>query len=91
MYSLISGLLIMGYAVVGLFFFKHWRTTQDRLFAWFSTAFLVLAAQRFALIVTTGGRPGNEEHHAEFYVLRLIAFLLILGAIIDKNRAPGRL
>ena len=39
---LISGAIVMGYGVCGLFFLRFWRTTRDRLFAIFSAAFWVL-------------------------------------------------
>lgn len=75
----------MGYAIIGLFFLRFWKRTRDRLFILFSAAFWVLAGQRLALAL-------NKSHLAMeddtiFYVVRLFAFLLILAAIIDKNRA----
>lgn len=86
MYQFISGLLVMGYAVAGSFFIKYWSTTRDRLFAWFATAFWVLAAQRFAIIwVNPHWVIGQEEKHPGFYIVRLFAFLIIIVAIVDKN------
>ena len=80
----LSGAITMGYLVVGLFFLRFRRETRDRLFLIFAIAFWILGVQRVALVLT--------RHMAEtgtgLYLLRLFAFLLILGAIIDKNRAP---
>ena len=90
MYQFISGMLVMGYFIAALFFVKHWRSTKDRLFVWFATAFAVLAVQRIAFVITNDPiRAGIEEHHPEFYVMRLLAFILILCALIDKNRGRG--
>ena len=72
----------MASAVIALFFWRFFRDTRDRLFAMFSLAFWTLTAHWAALASLT---PGEETRHY-FYVLRLIAFLLILVAVIDKNR-----
>ena len=77
----IAGLLTTGYAVCALFFAKFWRTSHDRLFALFSAAFWLLAFQRAAVALAPDA--------ILVYVLRLIAFLLIIVAIIDKNRASA--
>jgi len=78
----ISGAITMAYLVAGLFFWRFWRTTRDRLFAFFAVAFWVLSVQRFALALTTQ----TVEDQIFLYVVRLFAFLLILVAIVDKNR-----
>ena len=86
----ISGALVMGYMVAGLYFLRFWNTTRDRLFAFFSLAFWVLALQRLLLAITTAdiqGKNETVEGHPFLYVMRLLAFILILVAIIDKNRA----
>jgi hypothetical protein len=80
---LISGAIVMGYAVVGLFFGRFWKQSRDRLFLFFSLAFWVLGAQRLGLALA----PGTVEDTTIFYVVRLLAFVLILAAIVDKNRA----
>jgi hypothetical protein len=82
----ISGALVMGYATAATFFLHFWRQTNDRLFAMFSAAFLILAVQRLALALTTD-IDGNA---VALYGLRLLGFLIILAAIIDKNRTAPR-
>lgn len=81
----VSGLLTAGYAVAALFFLKFWRQTRDRLFAWFAASFGLLVFQRVALSVTQGSETGSFW----FYVVRLVAFLFIAVAIVEKNRAEG--
>ena len=80
---ILSGALAMGYAVVALYFLKFWRQTHDRLFAWFAAAFVLLFVQRLALAASLG----TSGQTVWYYVLRLIAFLLIAVAIVEKNRA----
>lgn len=83
---LVSGALAMGYAVAASFFFQFWRQTADRLFAFFSASFAILALQRVALALT----DDVEANSVWFYGMRLLAFLLILAAILEKNKArPG--
>ncbi len=81
--NLISGALFMGYMTAGLFFFRFWHRTRDRLFVMFAAAFLLLAAQRLGLALSTLESEDLTSH----YMVRLLAFLVILVAIIDKNRA----
>jgi hypothetical protein len=80
----VSGAIVMGYAVAALFFLRFWRETGDRLFLIFAGAFGVLGLQRLALALS---RDMHDEHTG-LYLVRLFAFLLILGAIVDKNRSP---
>lgn len=80
--SLVSGLLVMGYLIAGLFFLRFWHDTRDRLFGIFGAAFWLLAVQRFLLVLL----ENTPRDDVWLYALRLLAFVLILAAIIDKNR-----
>jgi hypothetical protein len=81
--AFVSGVLVTGYLVAGTFFLRFYRQSHDRLFVFFAVAFWTLAAQRGALAVT-----GPDPRGAGWlYAVRLAAFLLILVAIVDKNRA----
>jgi uncharacterized membrane protein HdeD (DUF308 family) len=82
MIGLVSGLLVAGYLVAGLFFASFWARSRDRLFMLFAVAFGVLAVQRLALTLS----DAPLEDQTLFYVLRLLAFAIIVAAIIDKNR-----
>ncbi len=82
----ISGAITMAYFVVGLFFLRFWKQSRDRLFGMFALAFFILAIQRLALALTTQTSEGTVF----LYVVRLIAFLIILAAIVDKNRSARR-
>ena len=78
---MISGALSTAYVVAGLFFLKFWSASRDRLFGLFAAAFFLLAVQRLML-------PFIDPSQATFlYVVRLVAFVLIIVAIVDKNRA----
>ncbi|HSU16691.1 DUF5985 family protein [Longimicrobium sp.] len=81
--ALVSGAMVMAYLAAGLFFLRFWRDTRDRLFAIFAGAFWLLAVQRAALTIAV---HEGDTGSVWIYALRLVAFLLILFAIIDKNR-----
>ena len=80
-----GGVLATGYAVAALFFLRFWRETRDRLFAFFAAAFAVLTVQTTALTLLRD----ELQEPAWLYAFRLLAYLLILAAIYDKNRARG--
>jgi hypothetical protein len=76
-----SGIIAMGFAVCAVFFLRFWRRTRDSLFLVFSIAFLLLALNQ--ALTTLLGLPLEER--SWLYLLRLAAFLIIIGAIVRKN------
>jgi peptidoglycan/LPS O-acetylase OafA/YrhL len=71
--------------IIALFLFKFWRESKDRLLLLFSLAFVVLGLNWLLVSVF---HPGSETRHY-YYAVRLVAFLLILVGIWDKNhRGP---
>ncbi|HSI35720.1 MAG: DUF5985 family protein [Phycisphaerae bacterium] len=76
------GVVAMGCFVAGLFFLRFWRRTGDRLFLIFGVAFWVLGANWLALAFIDA-----DEVRTWLYAVRLVAFVLILWGIVDKNRA----
>lgn len=84
MNEFLMGGIAVASLVAGLFFFRFWRHTRDRFFVFFALSFWIEAANRFAMIIhlePNEGEPG-------YYVVRLVAYGLIVAAIVDKNRAP---
>ncbi len=79
---IMGGALAMGFGVAGLFFLRFWRKTQDRLFALFALAMFLMASTRIAMALLN--THGDRLQH--LYWVRFIAFLVILLAILDKNR-----
>ena len=82
MYAFLSGVATMGFLVVGLFFFRFWRRTDDGLFLAFGIAFLLLGLNQALLIIANV----PDEERSWLYLLRLFAFIVILVAIFRKNR-----
>jgi hypothetical protein len=69
-------------AAAGLFFFRFWRESRDRLFAFFGAAFWVLALS-WALLALI---DPSDETRPFVYAIRLVAFLLMIVGMVDKNR-----
>lgn len=83
LYNFLSGFVTFGFLVAGLFFLRFGRRSGDSLFAWFALAFWLLGVSQALLAL--GGIPVEER--SPIYVLRLAAFLVIIVAIVRKNRA----
>ncbi len=79
------GAIFMAFALAGLFFLRFWRDTRDRLFILFSLAFFILAINRIGFFFTSEYNVKGDS----LYGVRLLAFILILIAIVDKNRSPN--
>jgi Ca2+/Na+ antiporter len=84
--AFILGAVVMACLVAGLFFIRFWRKTADRLFLMFAIAFWVLAINWSALMFMSE----QNELRTALYLLRMLAFVLILIAIFDKNRTTAR-
>lgn len=81
MTQFVWGLITMGYLIAGLFFLRFWSRTRDRLFGAFAIAFWLLAANQG--LVAVSGVPREEQ--TWFYLLRLVAFVAIIAAVVEKN------
>jgi hypothetical protein len=82
----LSGAVTLGFLVAGMFFLRFWRRTHDRLFLAFAAAFVLLALNQVLAAFLGAG----DELTPYTYVLRVLGFILILLAIIDKNVSTGR-
>lgn len=97
---MLAGAIMVSAWAIAVFFLRFWRKSSDRLFAFFAAAFLLLGIERVTIEafrtrysepIAGQVRPdtaanGITEGHAFVYLIRLGAFLLIIFAIVDKNR-----
>jgi hypothetical protein len=84
--ALLSGAIVMAALVAALFFLRFWRQTRDRFFLCFAVAFVLEALHRLLWALA----PLPDADAPEYYLIRLASYLLILLAIINKNRTPPR-
>lgn len=81
--SLVSGMTAAGFLVAALFFARYFRSTRDALFVYFAIAFLLLAAEKLAVLVVPDWFPEPPW----LFIVRLAAFLALGAGIWEKNRA----
>lgn len=80
------GVIATGNFAVGLFFLRYWRDTRDSLFLNFALAFFIAGGDRAAEMFF----PHPSEASPWVYAVRGLAFLLIVAAIVHKNRRIPR-
>ncbi|MDI1449524.1 DUF5985 family protein [Polyangium sp. 6x1] len=86
MIQLLSGVFVGMALAVCLFFFRFWRKSRERLFALLSLVFALLSVERSVLAFV----PGNHESRHWIFLVRLLAFALLIAGIVDKNRRQPR-
>jgi uncharacterized membrane protein HdeD (DUF308 family) len=77
----LSGATLILCLVAALLFIRFYRRTSDRLFLFFAAAFAILGVNRIFFLLI----DANNEARTWLYAVRLVAFLLIIYAIVDKN------
>lgn len=77
------GAIAMACFTISMFFLRFWKTTHDRFFLFFAISFCIEGIER----VLMGLAHYSNEQEPLFYLLRLVAFIVILYAILDKNRS----
>lgn len=77
----LAGALACAYVIAGVFFLRFWRKTRDALFLSFAGAFWLLALNQ----VIVDRLDVDDERSGLVYLLRVVGFLLILFAIVEKN------
>ena len=79
---MLYGAVIMGCLTAAGFFLRFWRRSRDRFFGFLGLAFVLLAINWLVLVII--GEPNRFNPAA--YLTRLTAFVVIIVAIVDKNR-----
>ena len=85
MNQMLMGGIVVASFVAGLFFFRFWRSTRDSFFLYFALSFWIEACNRVAL-----GLLVADELEPVFYMVRIVAYGLIVVAILQKNRKKRR-
>jgi uncharacterized membrane protein HdeD (DUF308 family) len=83
LYDFLSGAIVMGFLLAGLFFLRFWTRTRESLFIAFALAFWLLGLMQ--ALLTFADIP--DEERSWLFLLRLAAFALILASIALKNRS----
>ena len=86
MIQFLAGAVTIAYFMAAIHFLRFWRKTSDRLFVSFASAFLFFALNQFIVSILWAA----DERNSYAYILRIIGFVLILFAIVDKNVFSAR-
>lgn len=81
MTHLLAGAIAMASVTIALFFLRFWRASGDRFFLYFALSFAIEGLHRVYAAMRDGGGEGSPLH----YLIRLLAYGLILWAILEKN------
>ena len=79
---ILVGVIACASLVAALFFLRFWTHTRDRFFLFFALSFAIEGANRIVLYHYVG----LSEDAPIYYLVRLVAYGLIVAAIVDKNR-----
>lgn len=79
---MLSGAGAMAALVIALFFLRFWRRTGDRFFVYFALSFAVEGGLRAYMSASGNSNDGS----AMVYLLRVASYVLIVVAIVGKNR-----
>jgi hypothetical protein len=80
--TFMHGAITLACILIGVKFLKFWRSSKDRFFFWMTSAFFVFAVGWVIRAFT----PTDGDHAYYVFVPRLLAFLLIIAGILEKNR-----
>ena len=85
MNDLFAGAIAMASFIIALFFLRFWRDSRDRFFLYFALSFGIEGVHRIVSALTYDDAEDTPLH----YLVRLLAYGLILWAILEKN-LPAR-
>jgi uncharacterized membrane protein HdeD (DUF308 family) len=79
--AFLVGVIATASVTAGVFFLRFWKDTRDSFFLAFAASFIIEGLNRVTVLFL----PRPNEGSPWIYLVRLIAFLLILFAILRKN------
>ncbi|MEX5745996.1 DUF5985 family protein [Massilia sp. X63] len=81
MIQMMYGAISMASLTIALFFLRFWRNTGDRFFLYFALSFFIEGLHRvYSAVLNEAG-----EDSALHYLIRVLAYGLIVWAIVEKN------
>jgi hypothetical protein len=84
--AFLLGVIATSSFAAGAFFMKFWRRSHDNFFLAFTVYFVTEGGIRTALLFFSKPNEGSPW----IYVIRLMALVLILAAILRKNYGTTR-
>lgn len=78
----LNGVIATASVASAVFFLRFWRDSRDFLFMAFALAFFIEGLNRATILFVDHPSEGTPR----VYIVRCIAFLIILGGIVNKKR-----
>jgi hypothetical protein len=96
-WQVVSKLMLYGFIVaeelfLTVIFFRLWRSSHEKLFAFFAAGFAVMGIHRIGLGVALANGVALERQTL-FFLVRLLSYVLIFAGVVVKNmdrRTQGR-
>lgn len=85
MNEFLYGAVVTLCVIAALYFWRFRVQTRDRFFGLFAAAFALIGVN----YVLLASADRVAEYRPYLYLIRLAAFLLIIAAIVEKNRKPS--
>ena len=82
MTEFLDGVAFAGFLGVAAWFVRSWLSSRDRLLLAFAIAFSLFAVNRVLLAATERA----DETQPILYLLRATGFVVIIVAVLDRNR-----
>lgn len=82
MNQMMAGAIVVTTLLAALFFLRFWRNTRDSFFLYFALSFFLEGVNRLVLTLIATATEDNPL----FYTMRVVAYGLIVVAILQKNR-----
>lgn len=79
--GMLLGAIAIASSAVGLFFIRFWKVTHDPLFVFFALAFFLHTLSRVLMAFSAV----SSDEHPLIYVIRLMAYGLIITGVVGKN------
>ena len=89
-----SGICMTSFAASGVFFLKFWKASRDPFYLYFCMACWLLAIERIVVVTLTymlNWMTPENESGSWIYIIRLVAFLIIFAAVLQKNRSAKKM
>jgi hypothetical protein len=80
--AFLIGVITTASLASGVFFLRFWRDSRDSLFIAFALAFFLEGLNRATMLFIDHPNEGTPR----VYIVRCVAFLIILAGIANKNR-----
>jgi hypothetical protein len=85
---MLHGFIVAEQLFLVVCFYRFWRASRERLFAFFAAGFALMAVHRVLLGLMTDSI--RLEAQTTIFLVRLLSYVLILAGVVAKNLESKR-